>query len=498
MDRAPLQFRWRTRPGVTIARDGSDALAVTVDGDTSARLRPGAALAAALAGFGSVGGVGEQELVAAAGGDAAAVARAHFALRRFVANGLVVCDVLGGGGATANARDDADSALLATVLPRRRDFALEGTGVQGAGGRGAGAAGAGAGEPPTQARLSRFAVLRRDGDALLLACPGAGCELLLHDERAAGWLAAAAFAPVAVEAGSGGADGAAGGDADARTALLRLALAHGLLEAAGALESPARASWEFHDRLFHHAARSFDDLVVRGGTFRFDGTLPSPPAVRPPHAGTEHPLPAVDESAGSRPLRDVMERRRSRREMSEQPLPLRSLATVLWRVARTVASERTGPQETIRRPYPSGGSLHELEFYVAAGRCEGLPPGFYHYRGDAHRLTELPGAAAPAAAMLDSAARAWGQEGAPPQVLVVLASRLPRLAWKYSGIAYKVSLLNAGVAIQSLYLVTTDLGLAGAAVGSGDPGLFAQASGCDPFEETSIAEFGFGAAAGGT
>lgn len=476
MERGPLQFRWRTRPGVTIAPDGADALAIAVDGDTSARLRPGAALSVALARFGAADGVSEEEIVAAAGGDAAAVARAHYALRRFVGNGLLVCDVL-----------DPDSpAPLATVLPRRRDFVLEGgTSAPGVGGRDASA---GAGGPPTQARLSRFAFLRRDDDTLLLACPGAGCELLLHDERAAGSFAAAAFAPVAVEAEDG----------DARTALLRLALAHGLLEAAGAQESPAQASWEFHDRMFHHAARSFDDLVVRGGTFRFDGTLPSPPAVRPPHAGSEHALPAVEEDASSQPLREVMERRRSRREMSEQPLPLRSLATVLWRVARTTAHDRTGPQQTIRRPYPSGGSLHELEFYVAVGRCEGLEPGFYHYRGDAHSMTELPDAAAPAAAMLESAARAWGQEGAPPQVLVVLASRLPRLAWKYSGIAYKVSLLNAGVAIQSLYLVTTDLSLAGAAVGSGDPGLFAQATGCDPFEETSIAEFGFGAAAGAT
>ena len=104
----------------------------------------------------------------------------------------------------------------------------------------------------------------------------------------------------------------------------------------------------------------------------------------------------------------------------------------------------------------------------------------------------LPGAGVAAEAMLAQTAYAWEQPGRPPQVLVVIASRLPRLAWKYAGIAYKVSLLNAGVAIQSLYLVTTDMGLAGCAVGSGDPGLFEQATGCDSFEETSIAEFGFG------
>jgi SagB-type dehydrogenase family enzyme len=74
----------------------------------------------------------------------------------------------------------------------------------------------------------------------------------------------------------------------------------------------------------------------------------------------------------------------------------------------------------------------------------------------------------------------------------VLASRLPRLAWKYEGIAYKISLMNAGVVIQSLYLVCTDLGLNGSAAGSGRPELFAAATGASSWEETSIAEFGFG------
>jgi len=124
--------------------------------------------------------------------------------------------------------------------------------------------------------------------------------------------------------------------------------------------------------------------------------------------------------------------------------------------------------------------------------CDGLAPGFYHYRGQEHALTRIVDAEAPATAMLDDCAGAWGQPGRPPQVLVVIASRLPRLAWKYSGIAYKISLMNAGVAIQSLYLVANDLGLAGAAAGSGNPELFARATGVSSWEETSIAEFGFG------
>ena len=94
--------------------------------------------------------------------------------------------------------------------------------------------------------------------------------------------------------------------------------------------------------------------------------------------------------------------------------------------------------------------------------------------------------------MLADCAAAWGQPGQPPQCLVVLSSRLPRLAWKYEAIAGKVSYMNAGVVLQSLYLVCTDLDLNGCAVGSGRPKLFAVATGNSVWEETSIAEFGFG------
>ncbi len=190
-----------------------------------------------------------------------------------------------------------------------------------------------------------------------------------------------------------------------------------------------------------------------------------------------------------------MESRRSRRDMAEQPVGLDAVGQLLHRVARIKsvlpgAPER--PQDVLLRPYPSGGAIHELEYYLAVRACAGLAPGFYHYRGQEHALTHIAGAEAPAAAMLADCAMAWGQPGKPPQVLVVMTSRLPRLAWKYTGIAYKISLMNAGVAIQSLYLVATDLGLAGSAAGSGNPDLFAQATGVSSWEETSIAEFGFG------
>ena len=52
--------------------------------------------------------------------------------------------------------------------------------------------------------------------------------------------------------------------------------------------------------------------------------------------------------------------------------------------------------------------------------------------------------------------------------------------------------MNAGVALQCLYLVAEDMGLNGSAAGSGRPELFSAATQASSWEETSIAEFGFG------
>ena len=49
--------------------------------------------------------------------------------------------------------------------------------------------------------------------------------------------------------------------------------------------------------------------------------------------------------------------------------------------------------------------------------------------------------------MIADCAMAWAQPEQPPQCLMVVASRVPRLAWKYEAIAYRLSLLDAGVAL---------------------------------------------------
>lgn len=447
---APLELGWRAVPGISFLRDGPAGVRVGRGEVPPVALQPPSpALADTLAAIG--GGLAEAELSTRL--DLTELARFHYTVGRLVAAGLVALDILHRG------------QRLATLIPRRRDFALP-TRPLVAGG---------------ELTLSRFAYLRRIDAEMVLAAPDASCDVVLVDGRAREWVTDCA-SPQAV-------DGVA---PDQRSAFLQLLHGIGLLELGGIAESDVMRTWEFHDLLFHRTARSYDDHLVRGGTYRFRGTVASPPVVRDLHHGRVRTLERPDLGGGASSLTTVMEARRSTRAMGGDPVTLAEVGELLFRVARTSESI-DGADPHVRRPYPSAGARHELEFYLAVRSCRSLEPGFHHYRGDDHTLVEL-GAANSARAMLDDCARAWAQPDHPPQVLVGISSRLPRLAWKYERIAYKVSLLNAGAAIANLYLVATDMGLAGSAAGSGNPELFAAATGADPWEETSIAEFGLGRA----
>jgi SagB-type dehydrogenase family enzyme len=75
------------------------------------------------------------------------------------------------------------------------------------------------------------------------------------------------------------------------------------------------------------------------------------------------------------------------------------------------------------------------------------------------------------------------------QVLLILAARFPRLAWKYESIAYALTLKRVGVVFQTMYLAATAMGLAAHAIGGGDADLFARAASTDFRVETSVGEF---------
>ena len=74
-------------------------------------------------------------------------------------------------------------------------------------------------------------------------------------------------------------------------------------------------------------------------------------------------------------------------------------------------------------------------------------------------------------------------------LLITLAARFQRVAWKYRSIAYAVIMKNVGCIYQQMYLVATALSLAPCALGGGNAEHFAQASGLDYYKEGSVGEF---------
>jgi SagB-type dehydrogenase family enzyme len=141
------------------------------------------------------------------------------------------------------------------------------------------------------------------------------------------------------------------------------------------------------------------------------------------------------------------------------------------------------------RPYPAAGGLYEMELYPVVRRCRGLDVGLYHYDPLNHRLGRVCGLVSPVEQLLDGAGLAAGIDRERLQVLIVLAARFGRLSWKYSSIAYALTLKNVGVLYESMYLTATAMGLAPCAIGAGDADLFAQASGGDYYAEASVGEF---------
>ena len=347
--------------------------------------------------------------------------------------------------------------------------------------------------------LSRFAYLRRSGGGAVLESPRAHARVVFDDPRAASIVGALATPGDADELASR-VEGLA---PDAVAALLKLMAGAGMVGEAGPdgpEEGPSLKTWEFHDLLFHARSRKGRTDGPSGATYRFAGIDPPPPALGPESAGDSIALDRPDlERLGREdpPLSAVVEARRSIREYDDRPIDSRQLGEFLYRVARVTGRREievetpVGPltMEFAYRPYPSGGALYELEFYLAINRAGGLEPGLYRYEAGSHRLRRVAGRTAEVEHLLSDGAASAGIPPDRVQVLVILAARFARLAWKYESIAYALILKHVGAAYQTMYLAATAMGLAPCALGGGDSDRFARAAGTDSDSETSVGEF---------
>lgn len=346
--------------------------------------------------------------------------------------------------------------------------------------------------------LSRFACLRRVGNNTIVESPLGQARVVIYDGRSAALLALLALPHTAAELA------AIMHDFDETIVVAFI----GLLSSAKAVfacaengciaedDSGPLRQWEFHDLLFHSRSRLGRHNYPYGGTYRFLDMLPPLPAVRLPGRGRRIALYKPDMralEAGDVSFSHVAEARHSLRARGEQPLSAAQLGEFLYRAARVKGVSPAGREhgslyETATGPCASGGAMHELGLYLTVARCAGIEAGLYRYDPLVHELEHVAGLGPLQRRLLSHSCLSSGSD-TPPDVLIIVAARFQRVAWKYQSLAYALILKNTGAMYQQMYLVATAMNLAACGLGGGDSDLFAEAAGLDYYAETSVGEF---------
>jgi SagB-type dehydrogenase family enzyme len=341
--------------------------------------------------------------------------------------------------------------------------------------------------------LSRFAYLHRVGNELVLESPLSHARVVLHTWHGAALLGELGrpVAPATLY------QRLPALQAEDIEGFLTLFLSLGLLSTAteggttAEDDNVALRQWEFHDLLFHARSRMGRHQYPVGGTFRFRESIPPLPALKVAMSSDYVDLEKPDlESLRQTdlPFTAVLEDRRSIRSPGDDPLTLQQLSEFLYRVGRVKSQVKSDSGEYAFRVYPGGGGEYELEIYLAINSCDDILPGLYHYAPGEHRLYRLRELNEQSYAMLGMAAGAAVRQDL-PDALIVLSARFQRVSWKYESISYALILKDAGVLLQTMYLVATAMGLAPCGIGTGDSDLFASVAGLDYLVETSVGEF---------
>jgi SagB-type dehydrogenase family enzyme len=191
--------------------------------------------------------------------------------------------------------------------------------------------------------------------------------------------------------------------------------------------------------------------------------------------------PASSLSLPRRDLQEAIERRRSLRRYSPDPLCLEELSFLLW---CTQGVRKIVPGSATFRTVPSAGARHAIETYLLANRVQGVPEGLYRYSALEHALLAIrhePGLAGElTAACLD---QEFVKASA---VTFAWTAAVRRMRWRYGERGYRYLLLDAGHVCQNLYLAAEAVGCGACAIAAFDDQAVDSVLGLDGQEQFSL------------
>lgn len=343
-------------------------------------------------------------------------------------------------------------------------------------------------------RLSKFALIRREGAHFILESALGQARIIIYDHRILGFTSLlSSFTTKGVLSREQHLS------EHVLEAFFTMLHTGDFLEFEPVASTPSPEElWSFHDLLFHTRTRYGRHHYSLGATYRFINRILPKKANRGEAGALAEvylSVPDPEEMPLSKPLDQCMEQRHSTRAFNG--LDLRLLSALLYRCLHIKGSRPyrvanaagdTGEIETLSAPYPSGGSMYELIFYITIDECEGLEPGFYQYNAFEHKLCLLQRKNRDTDTMMWYARACTGSEQLPPAV-ITFAADFERMFWKYENMAYAAILKNVGVVFQTLYLVAADLGLGACAIGNGNIETLGRLTKKTVLQESSVGEF---------
>ena len=182
---------------------------------------------------------------------------------------------------------------------------------------------------------------------------------------------------------------------------------------------------------------------------------PSESIASQPFPGDEFSLPKPDVNHGM-PLNLTLKSRRSHRRFSKKSISLSELSQILW-------SAQGITNFFGFRTAPSAGAIHPLEIYVVVSNVDQLSAGIYHYKPGSHELV-LIAKGDHRKQLSQSANRQSSIKKA--AATFIITGDIKRTERKYGQRAKRYVHIEAGSAVQNIYLQTVSLNLGTVFVGT--------------------------------
>jgi SagB-type dehydrogenase family enzyme len=202
-------------------------------------------------------------------------------------------------------------------------------------------------------------------------------------------------------------------------------------------------------------------LWTKGGRFISDQAknLPPPPLQKPypDDAPLIDLVKPEDFKIGKMPLIDIINKRRSYRKFSKEPIKLEELSFLLWATQGILRILADG--SATWRTVPSGGARHPFETYLCLFQVEDLLPGLYRYLSVEHKLYLLR----------EDLEKPFSINKAlvAPAPIVFIWTVIPyRTEWRYGLFSHKIIAQETGHICQNLYLASEAIGANTCAVGA--------------------------------